>query len=310
MTPLLSPELRRELQTLVARPVAWAAPMAAHTSLKIGGPAEALVILESIEEITALLVFARQHGLPWRVLGKGSNLLIADDGLAGMTLVLGAAFHLLEKTGEREIAAGAASALPALSYFCQGQGLAGLEFAAGIPGSLGGAVVMNAGAFGGQIADCLSEIDLCGEDGVQTLPATELCFGYRTWLDAAKWIGGLISQSVIVAARFVLHEDEPAAIAARMRQYQQTRRASQPQGVASAGSFFKNPPGDSAGRLIDACGLKGRRFGDAMVSPAHANFLVNCGQASATDMCELARQVCEEVFRRHGIHLEREVEAW
>ena len=306
MKPLLSPESRRELQALVARPLAWEAPLAARSSLKIGGPAEVLATVSDCEEISRVLAFARDRNLPWRILGKGSNVLIADDGLAGITLVLGESFRRLEKTGPLEIGAGAASSLPALSRFCQEQGLAGLEFAAGIPGSVGGAVPMNAGAFGGQIADCLCAIDLCSADGPRTLPAEELRFAYRAWLDAEKWR----HRAVIVAARFRLREDEPAAIAARMERYRREREERQPHGVMSAGSFFKNPPGDSAGRLIDACGLKGLRVGKAMVSPMHANFLVNTGGASAADMRELARRVREAVYSRHGIRLEEEVESW
>jgi len=306
MKPLLSPELRRELQALIAKPVAWNAPLAARTSLKIGGPAEALATISDGEEMTRALAFARDNNLPWRILGKGSNVLISDDGLAGITFVLGESFRRLEKSGPAEITAGAASALPAVSHFCQQNGLSGLEFAAGIPGSVGGAVLMNAGAFGGQIADCLRAIDLYAADGPRTLHADELRFAYRAWLDAAKWRG----QAIIVAARFALRPDEPAAIAARMENYQRQRQERQPHGVMSAGSFFKNPPGDSAGRLIDVCGLKGLRMGNAMVSPEHANFLVNTGAASAADMRELARRVRETVFNRHGVRLEEEVESW
>ena len=306
MKAILSSPMRRELQALVARPVAWEAPLAAHTSLRIGGPAEAVVTVEDCVEIAAVLGFARRRAVPWRVLGKGSNVLVADDGLAGMTLMLGDAFCRLGKISAQEVVAGAASALPALSHFCQENGLAGLEFAAGIPGSVGGAVVMNAGAFGGQIADSLSALELCTEDGPHTLPATELRFAYRAWLDAQKWCG----QAVITGVRFTLREDDPAAIAARIKEYQRLRRLGQPHGAANAGSFFKNPPGDSAGRLIDTCGLKGMRVGDAMVSPDHANFLVNTGGATAADMRELARLVCEAVYNRHGVQLEQEVETW
>ena len=306
MKAILPSAMRRELQALVARPVAWEGPLAAHTSLHIGGPAEALVTVEGCLEIAAVLGFASRLAIPWRVLGKGSNVLASDDGLPGMTLMLGEASRRLEKIGDREVAAGAAGALPALSYFCQENGLSGLEFAAGIPGSIGGAVVMNAGAFSGQISTFLSAIELCDQDGPHTLPATELRFAYRACLDAETWRG----QAIITGVRFVLRRDDPAAIAARMEEYQRARRQGQPHGLASAGSFFKNPPGDSAGRLIDACGLKGLRVGDAMVSPAHANFFVNTGQASAADMRELARLVREAVYRRHGVQLEQEVEAW
>jgi UDP-N-acetylmuramate dehydrogenase len=307
MRPLLSPELLRELQTLVARPLAWDVPLAARASLKIGGPAEVLATVSDCQEISQVLTFARDNNLPWRILGKGSNVLISDDGLAGITLILGESFRRLEKSGPLEITAGAASALAAVSRFCQEQGLAGLEFAAGIPGSVGGAVLMNAGAFGGQIADCLCAIDLCSADGPRRLQGIEeLRFAYRAWLDAAKWRG----QAVIVAARFALRPDELAAIAARMESYQRQRHERQPHGVMSVGSFFKNPPGDSAGRLIDACGLKGLRVGNAMVSPMHANFLVNTGAATAADMRELARQVREAVFNHHGVRLEEEVEPW
>ena len=306
MKAILSSQTRRELQTLVARPVAWEAPLAAHTSLRIGGPAEAVVTVEDCAEIAAVLGFARRLAVPWRVLGKGSNVLVADDGLAGITLMLSGTFRRLEKIGDREVAAGAATPLSSLSNFCQENGLSGLEFAAGIPGSVGGAVVMNAGAFGGQIGGCLSVIELCGEDGPRTLSTSELRFAYRACLDADQWRG----QAVITAVRFALREDDPAAIAARMEEYREARRLGQPHGVASAGSFFKNPPGDSAGRLIDTCGLKGLRVGDAMVSPARANFLVNTGQATAADMRELARLVRETVYRHHGVQLEQEVEVW
>ncbi|MDR0476363.1 MAG: UDP-N-acetylmuramate dehydrogenase [Desulfobulbaceae bacterium] len=306
MKVILSSQMRRELQTLVAQPVAWEVPLAAHTSLRIGGPAEALVTVEDCAELASVLSFARRQAVPWRLLGKGSNVLVADDGLAGITLMLGGGFRRLEKIGDREVAAGAASVLPALSRFCQENGLSGLEFAAGIPGSVGGAVVMNAGAFGGQIAAWVSALELCGEDGPRMLPASELRFAYRAWLDAEKWRG----QVAITGVHFILRQDDPAAIAARMEEYQRARRLGQPHGATSAGSFFKNPPGDSAGRLIDTCGLKGLRVGDAMVSPAHANFLVNIGQATAADVRELARLVREAVHRRHGVDLEQEVEEW
>ena len=306
MKQILSSPDRLELQALVARPVAWDEPLAAHTSLRIGGPAEALMTVEDCRELAAVLRFARRRDVTWRLLGNGSNVLAADDGLAGITLMLGKAFRRLEKIGDQEVAAGAADTLPALGKFCQEYGLSGLEFAAGIPGSVGGAVVMNAGAFGARIADCLSAIELCGEDGLRTLPASELRFAYRAWLDAEKWRG----QAAITKVRFALRRDDPAAITTRIKEYQRTRRLGQPQGVASAGSFFKNPPGDSAGRLIDTCGLKGLRVGDAMVSPTHANFLVNIGQASAADMRQLARLVREAVSKRHGVDLEQEVEIW
>ncbi|MDR3089100.1 MAG: UDP-N-acetylmuramate dehydrogenase [Desulfobulbaceae bacterium] len=306
MKPVLSEEARRKLRAALTLPVAWDAPLASHTSLGIGGPAEALVTVVDCSELAALLTLAAEHAWPWRVLGKGSNLLIDDDGLAGITIILGQDFRRLEQIDERLIRAGAACALPALSHFCREKGLAGLEFAASIPGGVGGAVRMNAGANGCQIADCLTEIELRGTDGPIIVSAQASRFAYRAWLDADQWRG----RAVIVAARFTLRPDEPQAIAARMDWYRGQRGERQPKAAASAGSFFKNPPGDSAGRLIDACGLKGLRVGDAMVSPAHANFFVNIGAATAADMRELARLVRREVFNRHGVQLEQEVETW
>lgn len=296
------------LAELLAQPIKWQQPLANYTSLLIGGPAEALCTVNDRDELQGIINFAEQWQIPWRTIGRGTNLLAADQGFAGIIILLGKGFQQispLKTTGEGRylVEAGGGCSLARLSMCCMEEGLAGLEFAVGIPGSLAGAVVMNAGAWGGQIADVLSRVELITAAGSRSFHRQEMAFGYRCWHDFA----GQGGKAVIVGVEVELHRDSPELIRERCRVFQDRRRQNQPTGLANAGSFFKNPANDSAGRLIEASGCKGLQVGGAMVSPAHANFFVNTGGATAKDVCDLMRLVQARVKKESGIELEPEV---
>ena len=301
-------QLQKEaLQALLGQPVRWNCALARYTSFGIGGPAEALCLLENSQELAQLLALAAEHQLSWRVFGRGTNLLVRDEGLSGLTLLLGKGFQKIwhdENPGCMLVTAGAGCSLTRLSRYCQQAGLSGLEFAEGIPGSLGGALVMNAGAWGLQMADVVSDLTLVTAEGELHLSRKDLHFAYRRWLDAPQYLG----RAVITAATMCLRADDPAAIGKRCQEYQRERQIRQPKGEASAGSFFRNPPGDSAGRLIEACGLKGRHLGAAKISEKHANFLVNTGGATAAEVLALMRLVQQTVRTEQGVELEPEVQ--
>ncbi len=284
-------------------PVEWDGRLARYTTLRVGGPAAALVKPASVAELAALLPVLRRQGLPWRVIGRGSNLLVADAGLPEVVIVIGPAMAAIRQAGqegsERLVQAEAGCSLPKLVSWCTAEGLGGLEFAAGIPGSVGGAIAMNAGAWGREMRDVLHALVVVDETGgVQILPAASQVFAYRRWEHAPG--------VVVAAGIFRLQPESPEVIGGRCRGHLQARREKQPL-EPSAGSFFKNPPGQAAGRLIEAAGLKGLRVGGARVSEQHANFLVNAGGATARDFYELMKVVQEQVAERTGIRLEPEV---
>jgi UDP-N-acetylmuramate dehydrogenase len=298
-------QLRELLGGEWAGEVYWQAPLAEWSSLRIGGPALALVRPGSVEAVRRLVMGCEAGGLPWLVIGGGTNLLVADAGFPGLVLVLGREFGAIRECGiDQEgrclVEVEAGCSLARLLGWSQRRGLGGLEFTIGIPGSVGGAVVMNAGAWGGEIKDVLAGIQVLLPGGVVERWEREiLAFSYRRWSGP---VGALV-----LSATFALTPAEPAGIKAVCRGHLQRRRGKQPRGVASAGSFFKNPPGDYAGRLIEAAGLKGKAVGGARVSEVHANFLVNTGGATAAEMLALMRLVQEKVMARSGIWLEPEV---
>lgn len=274
--------------------------LAGLTTWGIGGPAWCLCRVESAGELRQVLAAAAGAGVACRVLGRGSNLLVADAGFDGLVLCLKGGLAGLEAQGSQLLAGGGAH-LPAAVKLAARLGLAGLEWAAGIPGSLGGAVAMNAGAAGGQIKDVLASLTLMLADGQEkTIPARQLAMGYRQ--------GGLPAGAVVLGVALALTPDAPEAVAQRTRQVLERRRASQPLDRRTAGSVFKNPRGDYAGRLIEAAGLKGLAVGDAVVSPRHANFIENQGQATAAQVLELMEQVRRLVAAHSGVELEPEVE--
>ena len=299
--------LRQQLGRIVAQPVQWDCPLAGYTSLAVGGPAEALVTVNDTRELAAVLGLLEGAGVPWRIIGKGTNLLVRDEGVAGAVLLLGAGFRQMAFSsagGGKWIArAGAGCHLGRLVGACTARGLAGMEFAVGIPGTVGGALVMNAGAWGSDMAHVVRSVTVLGPSQQLTLSREQLNFGYRCWHDFAALAG----QAAVIGCELELTEGDVEDIRGRCASYQRQRRERQPRGQRSAGSFFKNPEHDSAGRLIEASGLKGVAVGGAMVSEKHANFLVNTGGAKAADILALMRLVQDRVRRDSGIELEPEV---
>jgi len=279
----------------------WNMPMAELSTLRVGGPAGAVIYPESERELLDLTAALNKIVVPWRVIGRGSNILASDDGFAGVIIVLGRNFSGIKRLAQGRISVQAGCSLGKLTAWCAGQGLSGLEFAVGIPGTVGGAIRMNAGAWGRAMADVITAVRLIncrGECYEQSL--TDSDFTYRS--------GRRSTAEVISAGVFHLVKGLPDDILARGRELLRARQAKQPKGAASAGSFFKNPPGEAAGRLIEQAGLKGVKIGGAMVSEIHANFLVNNNQASARDFFELMRLIQDEVQEKFGVRLEPEVE--
>lgn len=299
---------RRQLAALVASPIEWSCPLSRHTSFAIGGPAEALLRVASQDELQGLLRFFREEDIPWVVIGKGTNLLVADDGVQGAVLRLIGELANYSETRESEsrvlLTVGAGAGFARLCRSAGERGVSGLEFGCGIPGTVGGAVCMNAGAWGGEIGPLVRGIRLIDADGVRDVVPQPNDFSYRAWRGWADCRG----RAVIAAVDLILERGDQVEIARRVHELSERRHASQPRDYANAGSFFKNPPGDSAGRLIEACGLKGSRVGGAMISPKHANFLVNTGGATAAEILGLMRLVQDTVRRETGVELVPEVQ--
>jgi len=280
------------------------APLAPHTTMRVGGPADLLLTVHNAFELRAALRYARTRGIPHLVLGRGSDVVIADAGVRGLVILDRA--DALEVAGEG-VTAEAGVQMARIATRSLEAGLTGLEFALAIPGSIGGAVWANAGAHDGEIAGVLVWADVVGADGTESrLAAPDLAFGYRD--SRLKHPAPGVPPEIVVAARFALAADDPAAIRARLDAIKAWRRAHQPLGIPSAGSVFRNPPGDSAGRLIEAAGLKGRRIGGAVVSERHANWILNDAKGTATDVRTLADLVAATVRERFGLDLVAEVE--
>lgn len=275
-------------------------PMAKHTTFRVGGPARRFVRPGSAEECAALLALAAAEGWSLLALGGGSNLLAADEGIDRLVVHTGGLDGLV-RTGERTIRAEAGVSLARLSAFAQREGLGGLEFAHGIPGTLGGGVYMNAGAYGGEIKQVLSGAEAWfPEEGVRRLTPEELDLGYRHSVFSDR-------QGVVLAAEFLLTPGDPGAIQARMAEFDRRRREKQPLEYPSAGSTFKRPEGHFAGALIEQCGLKGCRIGGAQVSEKHAGFVINAGGATCADVLALIDHIQRTVYEQTGVRLEPEV---
>lgn len=275
-----------------------------YTSFQIGGEADLFVEPESEEQLSACLAAASELGVPVTCLGGGTNVLVADDGVRGMVVRLGKAFATIRYVAEDETGAdlevGAAARFIRVAKDTVSRGYAGLEFAAGIPGWIGGAAQMNAGAFGGEISQSLTSMTMATLDGKIVKKAREqLQFSYRKL--------ALDSPAVITSLSFRLRRSSVGRLQQDVARVQEKRRRNQPAGYPNAGSIFKNPPGEYAGRLIEKVGLKGTRRGDAQVSAEHANFIVNLGAATAADVRGLMELVQEEVWSRCGVWLEPEV---
>lgn len=282
------------------RPLLPAEPMTKHTSFHIGGPAELMAQPQSEAELQSLLMKAAETAVPVTLVGNGSNLLVRDKGIHGLVIKLGSMLRDIKVSGN-VLTFGSGVSLAQASKKAAELGLSGMEFAVGIPGSIGGAVYMNAGAYDGEMSKVVKSVrvmDAAGE--VSELSAGELDFGYR---HSALQGSGKIVTSVTVE----LAAGDKQAIAEKMADFSNRRITKQPLELPSAGSMFKRPPGYFAGTLIDQTGLKGYTVGGAQVSTKHAGFVVNIGGATAADVLQLISDVQAKVFAAHGVHLETEV---
>jgi UDP-N-acetylmuramate dehydrogenase len=297
-----------EIQRRIGVKTSRAEPLARFTTMRVGGPADLFAVAHNAFELRALVRFARARALPHVVLGRGSDLVISDRGIRGLVIQVRAEGARVD--GERYVAeAGVQMARAATET--QRAGLSGLEFGLAIPGTVGGAVWANAGAHESDVASVLESADVLLADGSEArLAAAELRFAYRDSRFKHRPAGAAADgpAEIVVVATFRLVPADEAAIKARLDDIRRWRRAHQPLGLPSAGSVFRNPPGDAAGRLIDAAGLKGLRVGGAAVSEMHANFIVNDRQGSAADVRRLADRVRAEIRARDGVDLVPEVE--
>lgn len=273
-------------------------PMAAHTSFRIGGPAD-FFVTAATEQIAPVTALCREMNIPVLVLGNGSNLLVSDEGITGVVLQPTAEEI---QADEEYIAASAGVSLGKLCLAAWEHGLSGLEFAYGIPGSVGGGVYMNAGAYGGELADVLEDVTALTDSGeVVVLTKDQMNLGYRRSVFMEQPL-------TVLKATFRLKADDPVAIRARMDDFLSRRKEKQPLEYPSGGSFFKRPLGHFAGALIEQCGLKGLTVGGAQVSEKHAGFIINIGGATCADVMELCRLVQQRVLETYGVRLEREVQ--
>ena len=279
-------------------------PMSRHTSFRIGGPAAAFVIVNNEEELAAVLSAVTEAGAEHMLIGNGSNLLVSDEGYPGIMIKLGGEFETVEADPDQpdKVTAGAAMLMSRTSAFLTEHGLSGFEFASGIPGSIGGAVFMNAGAYGGEIKDVVRSVRVMDPDGtgLRTVSNEDMQFSYRHSMAEDAGI-------IILSAEMELAEDDPEAIMERVADLQNRRNSKQPVNYPSAGSTFKRPVGGYAAALIEQSGLKGFTAGGAQVSEKHLGFVINTGGATCEDVLAVMRHVRAKVFADSGIMLEPEV---
>ena len=275
-------------------------PMSRHTTFRIGGEAACFIRISSEEQLRKLIPYFENVGVEYFVLGKGSNLLVGDKGYPGVILQISDACQQIEAEENRlQVQAGAA--LSKVALFAMERGLEGLEFAAGIPGTVGGGVVMNAGAYGGEMKQVVESVRVLSSEGeILTLDNDTMEFGYRTSIIRNR-------NFIVLSVTFRLREGNREEIRARIEDFQKRRIEKQPLNYPSAGSTFKRPEGYFAGKLIMDAGLRGFQIGDARVSDKHCGFVVNVGKATARDVTDVIEEVQEKVRERFGVSLEREV---
>lgn len=275
-------------------------PMSAHTTFEIGGPADLFVIPDDPEEVHDVVSLCRERGVPFFILGRGSDLLVSDEGYRGVIISLTEGLLNVSVEGEEMTCQAGVNLREASEMACE-LGLSGLEFACGIPGSIGGACFMNAGAYDGCMADVLQSVRvLMGDGSLETIPADQLELGYRTSRIRTEGL-------VVLSATFSLREANPESIREKMDDFTQRRESKQPLELPSAGSTFKRPEGYFAGKLISDAGLRGYRAGGAEVSTKHAGFVVNVDHATSADVHSVIEHVQKEVARQFGVKLETEV---
>jgi len=293
-TDLITPTFLRKLDTN--------RPLAGLTTFRIGGPADGFITCESIDDVRAAAAYAKAEGKPLSVIGGGSNLLIADEGVRGVVVDI-SKMKSIHHFGTRVIAEGGAKLTSVIGYSAR-KGLQGIEGIAGIPGTVGGAVAMNAGGRYGEIGDAVESVEVITPDGeLLRLSHRELRFGYRT---------SHLRKGIVVTVFLQLEEGESRFLTARAAEIAQAKVAAQPYTQFSAGCIFRNPEGSAhgAGKLVDMAGLKGECIGDAMISDRHANFIVNRGDARASDVVSLIERAKSRVKETFGIALETEVKRW
>jgi len=300
-----------ELRSAIGADLRVNEPLSAHTSFKIGGPADVFVEIEHTQQLIKLVRFCRTCSIPLVFIGRGTNLLVKDEGVRGVTATLSGDFSRIEFSpmegdgqGVAHLTAGAAVSLTRLSGLTARRGLSGLEFAFGIPGSLGGALAMNAGSGPQSIGKIVDSAEVLAEEDSATVSERiinrdELKFGYR-WSNLSEFI-------CITKAHLCMKLSSTDKTMGNMKQLFRKKKAGQPLSAASAGCVFKNPPGMSAGKMIDECGLKGTQIGGAQVSTKHANFIVNSGGATAADVMSLIDRIKSTVRQRTGVDLELEL---
>ncbi|MGE5586843.1 MAG: UDP-N-acetylmuramate dehydrogenase [Clostridia bacterium] len=298
---MIGTSLALRLREIVRGEVHANEPMWRHTSFRIGGPADVLVVPEDTEDLAVLLQALADVQVPFYVIGAGTNLLVADEGVRGVVIKLAGTLDDVAREDGNVVRSGAGVHLPALCRKAAAWGLAGLEFAGGIPGTVGGAVAMNAAAYGRSTCQVVRTVTALTYEGKRMrLDRDDLGVGVKT-------TRVLLEPLILVEAEFILSEDEPQAVLGRMQEYLEERSRKQPLSVPSAGCVFKNPTGGGAGRFIEAAGLKGTRVGGAEVSTVHANFIVNTGGATARDVLSLMEMVREAVYDEFGVVLEPEI---
>ena len=279
-------------------------PMAKHTSFRIGGGAEVMAFPKQPEELAELLKLSALLDCKCAILGAGTNVLAPDAGLSGLIICLKDCLDGMQKLSDTRIRVMAGVTMSRAAVFAANLGMSGLEFAHGIPGSIGGGVYMNAGAYGGEICQVCHRVQVMNRQGnTRWLSREEMAFSYRH--SVLEETG-----DIVICAEFTLTPAEPEAIKARMKELIGKRSASQPLDLPSAGSAFKRPVGGYAAALIDAAGLKGFRVGNAAISEKHAGFAVNLGGATANDVKALLKTVSDRVFEQSGIRLEPEIRIW
>jgi UDP-N-acetylmuramate dehydrogenase len=291
-----------EIQELNIGKVKRNEPLSQHTTMKIGGPADLFIEPSSLENIQKVMTFIKERQLPWRAIGRGSNLLVSDKGIEGVVIRLGSGLSHLS-INESSITVGGGHSLVSLSTLISKKGLSGLEFASGIPGSVGGAVYMNAGAHGSDINKILTKAHVLFEDGsIEWLSNNEMEFTYRTSVLQKKRPG------VVLEAEFKLTMGDRTAIVSQMQKNKDYRKETQPWNFPCAGSIFRNPLPNYAGKLIEEAGLKGFQIGGAKISEMHGNFIVNAGNATAKDVLDLIQYIKDKILQLYGIKMETEVE--
>ena len=295
---MLESTVRLRLEQAAGKPGTEAATLDSLTSMGCGGPVAFLLEAQDSKRLAAILEVAADEEIPWFVLGRGTNLLVADEGWHGLVITLGGTLKECAVTGTA-IECGGGALLSKAAAIAAAEGLAGLQPLARIPGSIGGAVAMNAGAWGSSIGELVDQVELCLPGETQLLDRDAIGFSYRG--------SGLPAGSIVSRARLLLIESDPDTVRATTLQFQQRRAKSQPVGARTCGSVFKNPPQQSAGALLDAAGCKGMREGDAEVSTMHANFILNTGGAKAADVVSLMNRCRRRVYDSDGVVLEPEV---